>query len=176
MNSTVFRLSLFTVLSAAAVLAFGGLTTSFRAGMADPVWPTHPLFLFYYGQNYDYEKDRAFLLEHNHRRLGFTLGAASSLLALTAWFSGPKKSSRLFGLIAVIVLLTCYGDLHRRMMDAWDLRREGKPWAWPHGAIYSTLTSTGLLVLASVNNLFTKQSGKWVRFWVSLILIAVMIQ
>jgi len=176
MSSIVYRLSQFTVLAAVVVLVYGGLTTSFRAGMADPVWPTHPLFLFIYGENYDYEKDRAFLLEHNHRRFGFTLGAAASVLALAAWMTGPNKKSRLIAIITVCALLSSYGDLHKKMTDAWKLRQAGEGFTWPHASIAVTLAAAAILIFVAFLHLRSKQSGKWVRFWASLILIAVMIQ
>jgi cytochrome c oxidase assembly protein subunit 15 len=176
MNPLVRRLAQLTILAAIVLLVLGGLTTSFRAGMADPVWPTEPWFLIVNGHKYELEQHRGFLLEHTHRAAGFTVGALASLLALSAWMSGPKKASRLLGVVAVVALLACYGDLHRRMMAAWELRRLGQGFAWPKGAIYSSLASAGLLLFASFSHLLSKQPGKWVRFLASVILIAVMIQ
>ena len=50
------------VLAAAAtllLLALGQMVTSFRAGMADPVWPTEPWYLFS-----NYKLDFGYLVEH----------------------------------------------------------------------------------------------------------------
>jgi len=176
MNLLVRRLAQLTILATIVLLVLGGLTTSFRAGMADPVWPTEPWFLIVNGHKYELEQHRGFLLEHTHRAAGFTVGALASLLALAAWLSGPNKASRMIGMIAVIALLAYYGDLHRRMMAAWELRKLGQGFVWPKGAIYASLVSAGMLLIASFAHLLSKQPGKWVRFLASVILIAVMIQ
>jgi heme A synthase len=176
MNPAIRILAILTVLATVVLLTLGGLTTSFRAGMADPVWPTEPWFLIVNGHKYELEQHRGFLLEHTHRLSGFAVGALASLLAISAWLSGPKKATRIIGIVAVVALLATYGDLHRRMMQAWDLRKAGQGFTWPKAAIQSTLAAAGLLLAAAVAHLGSKQPGKWVRFLASVILIAVMIQ
>ena len=41
--------AIFTVAVTVVLLVLGQLVTSFRAGMADPIWPTEPWYLFVVG-------------------------------------------------------------------------------------------------------------------------------
>src|SRR5438874_3390194 len=79
------------VLTAAAtfgLLALGSVVTSFRVGMADPVWPTRPWHLFTISWD---EPKPGFVIEHVHRLAGFLVGAVVAVLALWLWLTEPKK-------------------------------------------------------------------------------------
>jgi heme A synthase len=172
------------VFTVTVLLVVGGLTTSFGAGMADPVWPTEPWFLLVKGHQYDPVKDRGFLLEHTHRLAGFITGTLVSVLAIAAWLSGPRLSSRLHGLLAIVVLLALYGWFHGQMMAATkaakiDPDSPAIDWAkfvFPTTSAVATAIATGMLVFVSLLHLFTRQPGKWVRAACSFLLICVMIQ
>ena len=82
-----------TVVAAGGLLTLGWLTTSFRAGMADPVWPTEPWYLAVNGQVWQ-ESKAGFLLEHTHRLAGFIVGALTTLLALSAWATDRRPATR----------------------------------------------------------------------------------
>ena len=114
-------LAILTVLATVILLTLGALTTSFRAGMADPVWPTEPWYLVVNSQVWG-EAKPGFLLEHTHRAAGFTVGILVSALALAAWYAGPHKRSRLFGLVSILALLAVYGGFHREMQGASEAR------------------------------------------------------
>jgi heme a synthase len=164
------------VLFAAVLLTLGGLTTSFRAGMADPVWPTEPWFLAVNGTEYFHEKYTGFLLEHTHRLAGWTVGGWASLLAFTAWFVGPDRRRRLFGLGCVVILLVTYGWLHGQMMAAQKNRVITGEFIVPFSSAIASAASVILLLLACIQHLLTNQSGKVVRVATAMLLIAVMIQ
>ena len=180
--------AILTVLATTVLLTLGALTSSFRAGMADPVWPTEPWFLAVNGHKYNLEEHRGFLLEHTHRAAGFAVGALASILALAAWWCGPRKLERGYGLIAIVLLLAVYGSFHREMHAASDARaarqialREGRtdvppPEIFPEATgIATAVFALGVLVSGAVH-LSSRQPGKWVRALSGLLLVCVMIQ
>src|SRR3954466_5760358 len=96
-------LHVWAVLAVAAtflLLVLGQMVTSFRAGMADPIWPTEPWYLLN-----NYRVDFGYLIEHTHRILGFLVGALVSVLALGLWATHPVAAARWVGLVALVVLL-----------------------------------------------------------------------
>ena len=92
------------ILTAAATLVLlilGQLVTSFIAGMADPIWPTEPWYLFVVDWQ---EPNRGWLIEHSHRIAGFVIGGLVSALALGIWWTHPNRAGRWLGLAALVVL------------------------------------------------------------------------
>lgn len=167
---------------AVVLLTLGGLTTSFRAGMADPVWPTEPWYLVVNGHVWQ-EAKAGFLLEHTHRLAGWTVGGLTTALAIAAWLSGPGKRSRLFALASVVVLLVTYGEFHRRMMAAkaavTDPATQAVNWeafAFPNASAVAFGVAVLPLLLACGLHLATTQRGKWVRAATGVLLLAVMVQ
>ncbi len=158
-------------------LALGGLTTSFKAGMADPAWPTEPWFLIANGHKYELKRNLAFLMEHTHRAAAYIAGGLASVLAVVAW-SGAKGSVRVLGLLAVGGLLGSYGDFHRRMMAVMAFRTDhpGEAVTYPVAVGLVTAAFAGLLLSICVAHLFGRERGKWVRALSGFLLIAVMIQ
>lgn len=77
------RGAVFTALATLPLLFLGAEVTTKRVGMADPVWPTHPLYLLLEGSGL--EKGVGFVIEHSHRLAGWTVGLCSILLAAGAW-------------------------------------------------------------------------------------------
>jgi len=181
-------LAILTLLATIVLLTLGALTSSFRAGMADPVWPTEPWFLIVNGHKYNLEEHRGFLLEHTHRAAGFTVGALASILAIAAWWSGPKKLERGYGLIAIALLLAVYGSFHREMHTASDARAARQvalakgltdvppPELFPEATGLATGVFALCVIFAGVLHLFTNQPGKWVRALCGWLLVCVMAQ
>ena len=81
-----------TALFALVVLVVGGLVTTFRVGMSDPVWPTEPWFLVVNGWT---EPRPGFLIEHLHRAVAFGVGGLTVVLALGLWFTTPRRGPRI---------------------------------------------------------------------------------
>jgi len=167
------------------LLVLGGLTSSSRAGMADPVWPTEPWYIIVNGQMFQ-ESDRGFILEHTHRFAGWVVGGLATATAIAAWLSGPDKKTRILPLVAVVALLALYGWFHGQMMSAWKEHSKvvaalshgepPPPLAWPWPAIISTALATAGVLLACVRQLFQPDRAKWVRVAATLVLLGVMIQ
>lgn len=104
-----------TVLVTVGLLVLGQLVTTFRAGMADPVWPTEPWYLLN-----NYRLDFGYLVEHTHRIAGFTVGGVVSVLALGLWATDPRKASRVAGLVGLVLLLAGFGEFHRALLAQRD--------------------------------------------------------
>ncbi|MCU0702376.1 MAG: hypothetical protein MUF18_00085 [Fimbriiglobus sp.] len=165
-------LVLFTVI----LLALGGLTTSRRAGMDDPAWPTEPWYLIVNGSKIDLETRTGFLLEHSHRAAGWVVGGLAAVLAFAAWLSGPNKKSRLPAVVAVFLLLGVYGWFHGQMMAADRTRQETGSFTWPWPSIVASLTMAVVTVGLGVWQLTRRDPAKWVRFVCTLVLLGVMVQ
>ncbi len=103
-----------TVVLTFVLLALGGFVTSFRVGMADPVWPTEPWYLI---SNTKWEF--GFVVEHTHRVAGWIVGGAVIVLAVAVWWTEPNRKLRLAGLVAMAVLVLAYGEFHRGMGSVW---------------------------------------------------------
>ena len=77
-----------TVVVAAAAVTMGAVVTTFRVGMADPVWPTYPWHLLLISWD---EPSPGFIIEHAHRLAAYTAGFCAIVLALGLWFAGPRR-------------------------------------------------------------------------------------
>jgi heme A synthase len=93
--------AILTVVATAILLALGGLVTTFRVGMADPVWPTTPWFLLFTSWS---EPRPGFLIEHSHRLAGYVVGCLTIVLAYGMWTTarGRLRWLGIFCLLAVI--------------------------------------------------------------------------
>src|SRR5205807_7140744 len=100
--------AILTVTAAAALLVLGGFVTSFRAGMADPVWPTEPWYLLS-----NYKLDLGYLVEHSHRIAAFTVGGLVIVLAFGLWWTEPRAAARWAGAVGLVVLVAGFGEFHR---------------------------------------------------------------
>src|SRR5262245_3429459 len=103
------RWAAFTVALIFALLALGAVVTSFRVGMADPIWPTRPWHLAVIDWT---EQSRGYLIEHTHRLVGFIVGAAVTILALGLWLTERRPALKWGGATAIVVLLAAYGQMH----------------------------------------------------------------
>jgi heme A synthase len=92
-----------TLITTAFVLVLGGFVTSFRVGMADPVWPTEPWYLAN-----NYKVDFGYLVEHYHRIVAFTLSLPGLVLTFGLCAIEPRKGLRWAGIVAIISVLICF--------------------------------------------------------------------
>jgi cytochrome c oxidase assembly protein subunit 15 len=82
-----------TVVATVCLLALGAVVTTFRVGMADPVWPTYPWHLLLI--SYD-EPKSGFLIEHTHRLAGYIVGCC--VIVLAVWLQVSSRRNWLRGL------------------------------------------------------------------------------
>jgi len=88
-----------TVAATAVLLALGAVVTTFRVGMADPVWPTAPWYLFFISWR---EPSAGFLIEHSHRLAGYVVGCCAIVLAAGLFVSARCRVLRWLGLAALL--------------------------------------------------------------------------
>jgi heme A synthase len=161
--------AILTLLAAVVLLILGGFVTSFRAGMADPVWPTEPWYLLD-----NYKLDAGYLIEHIHRIFGFLVGGLTIVLVVAAWRYEPNKLLRLFALAAVVFLVLAFGAFHGAMRESWETDKSFNPFARTTGI--ASLVGAGSLLLACGVVLFGRHPGRWARAAAGVALIFVMIQ
>ena len=165
-----------TVLVAAAVVVLGGLVTSFRVGMSDPVWPTEPWVLAANDHVWVNEPSPGFLIEHTHRLAAWSIGALAAVLAVGAWAYAPDRQVRRFGLAAVLFLLAAYLGLHVEMRAAMKARQPGAPALWPVASGVACVMGLAAVAAACAADLRTASRGRWVRLVATVSLVGVMIQ
>jgi heme a synthase len=87
--------AILTVIATTPLIALGGLVTTKRAGMADPVWPTTPWYLLF---NSWQEPRPGFLIEHTHRLAGWIVGFLVVVLAAGMWTKARTCGLKKLGL------------------------------------------------------------------------------
>jgi heme A synthase len=161
--------AILTVIVTALLLVVGGFVTTFRVGMADPVWPTEPWYLF--GISWS-EPKAGFLVEHTHRLLGFLVGGLASILALAIWWSDRRSSTKWLGLVGLVALLATFGQFHRAMIKQAD-----DPFVvWPVGVISAMLAVLALVLILSIAGYRSDGRAGGLRLLAVLVLVGVMIQ
>src|SRR5207249_5017841 len=80
--------ALFTVVVSVGAVALGAVVTTFRVGMADPVWPTYPWHLLLISWD---EPSPGFLVEHAHRLVAYLAGFCVIVLAAGLWLGGSRR-------------------------------------------------------------------------------------
>jgi cytochrome c oxidase assembly protein subunit 15 len=71
-----------TVCATVILLTLGAVVTTFRVGMADPIWPTYPWHMLLIS----YQEPRpGFIIEHTHRLAGYIVGCCVIILAIGLW-------------------------------------------------------------------------------------------
>jgi heme A synthase len=94
--------ALLTVAATAGLLALGSVVTTFRVGMADPVWPTAPWYLFFISWR---EPSPGFLIEHSHRLAGYVVGCCVIVLAAGLVLSASRTWLRVLGAVALLAVI-----------------------------------------------------------------------
>jgi heme A synthase len=151
------------------MLLVGQLVTSFRAGMADPVWPTEPWYLFS-----NYKLDFGYLIEHGHRILGWVLGGAAVVLAVGLWWVRSPAGVRWAGLAGLAVLLAGYGEFHRGLIAQRDV--PAAQVSIPTGPLGAVLGGAAVVLALAASGLASGARGAGVRLLGLLALLAVMVQ
>ncbi len=77
-----------TAVVAAAAVTMGAVVTTFRVGMADPVWPTYPWHLLLISWD---EPSPGYIIEHTHRLFAYGAGFCVIVLAVGLWIAGSRR-------------------------------------------------------------------------------------
>jgi heme A synthase len=92
------RWAVLTACATFVLLLLGAVVTTFRVGMADPIWPTYPWHLLLVS----WEEPRpGFLVEHSHRLAGYIVGCCVIVLTIGLWRSG-QRVLRWLGVAALV--------------------------------------------------------------------------
>jgi heme A synthase len=164
-----------SVVATFVLLAIGQFVTSFGAGMADPVWPTEPWYVFHTATESEKAKFReqfAFFIEHTHRIAGWTVGGLVIVLATGIWWGEPRKVARWVALVGLVVLVAGYGEFHRGLMAQRDIPPTEV--RVPTRPVETVLAGLVLVLAVAVSG--ARQRGSGLRFLALLALVAVMIQ
>lgn len=159
------------------LLAIGQFVTSFGAGMADPVWPTEPWYVFHTATEAEKAKFReqfGFFIEHTHRIVGWMVGVLVTVLTLGALWTEPRKVLRGVALLGAVVLLAGYGEFHRAMMAQRDTLAADV--AWPIREATTTGVGLGVMLLATLTSFLLHSRGAGLRLCAAIALVAVMVQ
>ena len=160
-----------TAVATLILLAIGQLVSSFQAGMADPIWPTEPWYLFVVGWQ---EPSRGYLIEHTHRIVAFTVGGLVSVLALGLWWTDPRRATRWAGLASMLVLLAGFGQFHGGLIAQRNvLPRDVK---LPVGGTAVTLAGLVSILAFGVIGFFQRTRLSGLRLMGVVALVGVMIQ
>jgi heme A synthase len=92
------RWAVLTAAATAVLLAVGAVVTTFRVGMADPVWPTYPWHLLLISWQ---EPSAGFLIEHTHRLAGYLVGCCVIVLAVGLWAARTPRWLKMLGGLAL---------------------------------------------------------------------------
>lgn len=167
------------------LLTLGAFVTSFKVGMADPIWPTRPWHLFTIDWN---EPKAGYLIEHTHRLVGFVVGGMVSVLAIGLWVTERRPGLRWSGVVALIALLGAFGQLHGSLIQQQNLLREAQNsitspeqaavlpqpnWLIAAGPTVTALVAVSLVVLIALQR---GSAGRGVRSLAVLLLVGVMFQ
>jgi len=134
-------LAVYTVVHTALLLILGGFVTSFRVGMADPVWPTEPWYLAG-----NFKVDFGYLVEHVHRIVGWTLGLPGLVLTFGLWALEPRRGVRRFGLWSLGGLTVAFNAFHGVLRTA-PVGQEG----WPVYLNLALMVVTVILVVVAAS-------------------------
>lgn len=87
-----------TVIATFVLLFLGSVVTTFRVGMADPLWPTYPWHLLLISWE---EPSPGFIVEHAHRAAGYLVGCCVIVLAAGLWRADPRAWVKWLGVLAL---------------------------------------------------------------------------
>src|SRR5947209_6042571 len=91
--------ALLTVCATFVLLFLGSVVTTFRVGMADPIWPTYPWHLLLISWD---EPSAGFLVEHSHRLAGYVVGCCIIVLTLGIWMTSTRRWLQGLGAAALV--------------------------------------------------------------------------
>ena len=166
--------AILTLVAAVVLLVLGGFVTSFRVGMADPVWPTEPWYL----ARATTEFDLGYLVEHTHRIAGFAGRRADRRpgprgvvvrAEPAAAVCSPWRRSCSWSL--------AFGEFHGAMMQSWKRGQGPSP---PFARLDRESASLAGAVAAArrvrVAPFVGRHPGRWVRAAAGVGLVVVMVQ
>src|SRR4051812_2977230 len=156
------------------LLALGTTVTSFRVGMADPVWPTRPWHLLTTSWE---EPSPGYLIEHTHRLAGFATGVAVALLTCLVWLTERRPLPRWSGLVAIVAFVGLFiGHLHGSLHVHQRVLKETGELTQPDWLMAAGPTLAALAVTLGFAAWSMTATGGGRRLLAILLLAAIMVQ
>lgn len=162
-----------TVASTLVLLALGAVVSSFRVGMADPIWPTAPWQLALVDWS---EPSHGFLIEHAHRLAGFTIGGLMVVLVLAVWWCESNRPLRRFGLLAVFALVVTFGYLHGVLIQQTKMQPPSAALTLPATTAAMLAVALTAILIAAICTAYCQTPGWHLRCFAIALLIGVMVQ
>jgi heme A synthase len=167
--------SVLTVAATVGLLALGAVVTTFRVGMADPVWPTTPWHLAFIDWS---EPSRGFLIEHSHRLAGYIVGCCVIVLTVGLLVSAQRRWLKWLGIAALI------GVIVQGLLGGYRVRlhvRYGIDLAVIHGCfaqiVFSLLVSLAVLTSTRFATVpLPAEESPRLRLWSLLVMMLVFVQ
>lgn len=152
-----------------ALITLGTLVTTFRAGMADPIWPTSPWHLLVVGWT---EPNAGYLVEHAHRIAGYLVGMLVLVQTLVVWWYCPDAKRRLGAHVSVaaIAVGTGLGMWFVKHATERSLATLVNP-----GFGLAMAGALGFIALAG-RDLASRSAGRWQRTLVTLAYVGIVTQ
>jgi cytochrome c oxidase assembly protein subunit 15 len=112
------RWAIVTVCVTTVQLVLGTVVTTFKVGMADPVWPTAPWQLLLVSWQ---EPQAGYLIEHTHRATGHLVGLAVLGLSVALWWGERRIWLRALGMLglAAMILTLALGFAFLKHEELW---------------------------------------------------------
>lgn len=156
-----------------ALLVLGALVTSFRVGMADPIWPTEPWRLALIDWS---EPSAGFLVEHTHRLAGFIIGGMIAVLAIGLWATEPGRGLKWSGIASIVSLLAAFGYLHGILIRQTKTLEPGARLTVPPEVAGILVLALACVIACCLTSALRRFEGWGTRLIGVALLIAVMIQ
>src|SRR5262245_33292377 len=143
-----------------ALIAVGTLVTTFRVGMADPIWPTAPWHLFLIEWS---EPSTGYLVEHTHRLIGWLAGGCILVQTALLWWSSESRWRRwaALGLIAAVSGAVAIGMRLVKIAPVRSLEA-----LWNVGFFVAVVAAIAFVILAA-QELRSRAPGRWQRVFVT---------
>ena len=161
--------SMLTIGVTVALLTLGAVVTTFRVGMADPIWPTYPWHLALIDWH---EPKPGLVIEHVHRLAGHVIGLFVLVLTVSLWLGEPRRMMRRVGLSAVSAMIfslgLCFAFLDHSTADLTVAER------WLCGlCVTINLATVGIFLTLARRE---RSAGLWLRWLGTVALAAVIFQ
>ncbi len=162
-----------TVAGTIVLLALGAVVSSFRVGMADPIWPTEPWRLAMIDWS---EPSGGFLIEHTHRLAGWTMGGTMAVLALGLWWTEARRDLRWGGLFTLIGLVGAFGYMQGELIQQTKLLAPGSALSVPPATSALIAIALAAVLFVAIATVYRQSPGWGLRVLAVALLISVMIQ
>ena len=151
------------------LVVLGSLVTTYRVGMADPLWPTAPWHLLLIEW---VEPKPGFLVEHAHRIFGYAAGTLILVQTLWFWLGVPSRIKRVGAVMAIALIASGVG-MGMRLVKLAEVRSFA---ALGNAGFISALVGAVALLFLVWTDLTERNAGRWQRALAVFVYLGVIVQ